>query len=264
MMQFMDRFPPNTHPQAILTAIAQQYDLKGIFYLDFWPLADSFCVLSDPDLLEQVMVSRSLPIHRASEAFISPIIGKNVLVASNGAYWKEWHRKIAPAFSWSNIRRMSKCIIDECMIFRNALDRLADAGETFSMREKSEEVVFDLIGQAVFGLSLHAQKREVSYLTDLQDMLRLTFTQRTWNLWVKLMATIEKRSVFNRLEKAFLGKIDERLKLLVQEKNFSSKKDPTCLMNLMLREFVEGNDYSKRVSSSKDICPNYLESMMTK
>lgn len=54
-------YPPNCHPQAYLTTIAQKYDLKGIFYMDLWPVADPQVIVTDVDLMDQVHVKRAFP-----------------------------------------------------------------------------------------------------------------------------------------------------------------------------------------------------------
>lgn len=53
--------PPNCHPQIYLTAIAQKYNLKGIFYVDLWPVADPQVIVTDVDLMDQIHVKRAFP-----------------------------------------------------------------------------------------------------------------------------------------------------------------------------------------------------------
>lgn len=40
--------PPNCHPQIYLTSIAHKYNLKGVFYIDLWPISEPMVVLTDP------------------------------------------------------------------------------------------------------------------------------------------------------------------------------------------------------------------------
>src|SRR5690242_8529385 len=115
-------FPPHNHPQTYFTAIARKYNLEGIFYLDLWPLGPSQVVLSDPQLLDAVTVVKPYGQHHATEDFIAPITGRNVIASVNGPIWKKLHGALLPAFSWSHIRSATDTIVDECLLFRQALE----------------------------------------------------------------------------------------------------------------------------------------------
>src|SRR2546423_8428543 len=99
--------PPNMHPQMYLTAIAQKYNLKGVFYVDLWPVAPSQVVLIEPDLMNQVTVTKPLPQHPMANEFLSPVVGENVIAAVNGPAWKKVHNAMAPAFSMTNVRNLT-------------------------------------------------------------------------------------------------------------------------------------------------------------
>jgi cytochrome P450 len=262
MGEVSNTMPPNTHPQAYVTAIAQKYDLKGIFYLDLWPAADSMVVLTDPELMNKVTVVKSLPMHTMAEAFISPIVGRNVIATSNGAVWKKTHNAMAPAFSWSHIRNLMSVVVDECMLFRDTLDKLAQTGEVFSMEDTSAKLVFDVIARIVFNFPLHAQTKGSSYLTDLRDMIHLADAQLSWNPFVKIRAFFRRKTIFDRLQISIVGKIYERLNLLRSEKIVPSRKDPFSILDLMLREQVQEGVVNGK--GSEEIPPEYLELLVTK
>jgi cytochrome P450 len=255
--------PPNCHPQAYVTAIAQKYNLKGIFYLDLWPIADSMAVLTDPDLMDEVTVVKPLPIHPMAEDFISPVVGKNVIATTNGTKWKKMHNAMSPAFSWSHIRSLADVIVEECLIFRATLDKLAQSGEVFSMEETSAKLIFDVIGRIVFNIPLHAQTKGSSYLKDFRDMIHLADAQFSWSPLVKISAFFKRKTIFNRLQVSIVGKINERLGLLRSEGIVPSRKDPYSMLDLMLREHVrEGGNFKEK--TSEELAPEYLESLVTK
>ena len=168
--------PPNTHPQAYITSIAQKYDLKDIFYIDLWPIADPQVVIFNPDLMTYVTVTKPLAMHPMADDFLGPIVGRGNVATSNGPVWKKVHNAMAPAFSWSAIRNTTGIIVEEGMHFRRTLDRLAQSGEAFSMEEKAAELIFDVIARLVFNFPLHAQTQKSSYLDNLREMVHLAET----------------------------------------------------------------------------------------
>jgi cytochrome P450 len=257
-------FPPNAHPQIYLTAIARKYDLKGIFYVDLWPVADPQVVITDAALMDQTVVTRSLNQHPMANDFLEPIVGRDVIATANGAVWKKAHRAMAPAFSWSHIRSLTSVMIDECLHFRNTLDRLAATGEVFSMEKESAKVIFDIITRVVFNFSLNSQTSDSAILDDLHSMIKLAEAQLSFNPFTKLVAFFKRQIVLKRINFLVKSKIYERLNLLRREKIIPSRKDPFSILDLMLREQVEvdtqaGSDKIKATLPHDD-----LEQLITK
>jgi cytochrome P450 len=265
MGEVSSTLPPNCHPQAYVTAIAQKYNLTGIFYIDLWPVADSMVVLTDPDLMDKVTVFNPLPMHPMAEDFMSPIVGKNVIATTNGALWKKAHHAMAPAFSWSHIRSLVPVVVEEGILFRDTLDKLAQSGEVFSMEKTSAKLIFDVIGRIVFNFPLHAQTKGSPYLKDFRDMIHLADAQLSWNPFVKISAFFKRKTIFDRLQVSIVGKINERLNLLRSEGIVPSRKDPFSILDLMLREYVQEEDGGNvKGKSWQELSPQYFESLVTK
>ncbi|KAI2632641.1 hypothetical protein GGS26DRAFT_84965 [Hypomontagnella submonticulosa] len=79
---------PNNHPQNHITAIAQKYDMKGIWYLDLWPIADPQVILTQPELIDAVQVTRvyNQVQHRLAQETLA--LGDDVVAPVNGPVWK--------------------------------------------------------------------------------------------------------------------------------------------------------------------------------
>lgn len=262
MGEVASTIPPNTHPQAYYTAIAQKYDLKGIFYIDLWPIAPSSVVLSDPGLLEQVTVVQPLPQHKLADDFLAPIIGRDVIAATNGPVWKKLHHAMSPAFSWSNIRSLTGLMVEESMHFRKALDGLVKTGQVFSMEETSMKLIFDIITRIVFNFSLNAQTEGSSALDDFREMIRLAENQLSFNPFVHLSTFFKRRTVLGRLHPSILGKITERLSALRGENLVPSRKGAASILDLMLRDEVQqGNPGGK---ANGDVTPEYRDLLLNK
>lgn len=252
------------HPQAYLTTIAQEYDLKGFFYLDLWPIADSQVVLTQPDLMDQVTVTKVLPIHTMADDFLAPVVGRNVIATANGAIWKKIHNAMAPAFAWSHIRSLTGIMVEEAMHFRDTLDHHAQTGEAFSMEETAAKLIFDVIARIVFNFPLHAQTEGSPLLHDLRSMILLAESQLSWNPFVKIQAFFKRRAVLRRLDASIVAKIRERFDLLKRENIVPSRKDPFSILDLMLREQLHGKAVTEMNNKHAEELPSeYLELLVT-
>jgi cytochrome P450 len=256
--------PPNMHPQAYLTAIAQKYDLKGIFYIDLWPIADSQVVLTDPELMNQVTLTKPLRVHPLADDFLGPIVGRNSIATSNGLVWKKTHNAMAPAFSWSNIRNLSGLMTDETMHFRESLDCLAESGEVFSMEDTTARLVFDIIARIVFNFSLQAQTKGSAYLNDLREMIELSEAQLSWSPLVKLKSLLRRQFVLRRLHSSITCQIKDRLGLLKREGIVPSRKDPYSILDLMLREQLQEDGRERKGKRAEDLAPENLSLLLSK
>ncbi|KAI1656561.1 cytochrome P450 [Daldinia decipiens] len=217
MGEIASQLPPNTHPQAYITAIAQKYDLKGIWYLDLWPIADPQVILTEPELMDAVQVTRVYNQHRIAQEVMSSIIGENLVATVNGPMWKKLHNAMAPAFLPSYVRTLTGLMADETMIFREALKRLASGRRVFSMENELSKLVFDIVGRII---------------------IELINQQLSMNPFVKLQVALKKWSVRKRVDASVAAKIQERLTALRSENIVPSRKDPLSILDLMLRETV--------------------------
>ena len=264
MGEVASTLPPNMHPQHYITAIAQKYNLKGIFYLDLWPIAPSQVILTDPDLMNKVTVTRAMRVHSYADDFLVPIVGRNVIATSNGSVWKKTHNAMAPAFTWSHVKNLVEVMADETLLFRDTLDRLADSGEVFSMEETAAKLIFDVIARIVFNFPLHAQTKGSPYLADLREMIHLVEAQLSFNPWVRIKAFFKRRIILRRLNASITAKIMERFDLLRREKIVPSRKDPFSILDLMLREQLQQESPQSGAGQKRELPRDYLELLITK
>ncbi|KAK6197812.1 hypothetical protein LQW54_010518 [Pestalotiopsis sp. IQ-011] len=229
-------FPPNMHPQSYITAISQKYELKGIFYLDLWPVADPQVILIEPDLMDQVQVKRAYNQHPMSEEMLGNIVGPNVVATANGPVWKKLHHAMAPSFLQSHVRTLTGLMADETMQFRSRLTSLADSGGAFSFEKECSKLIFDIVAQIVFNFSLHAQTQGSSYLDDLKETIELFTQSLGLNPLVKLKVRWKKGAITKRLDAAIRTQIEDRWATLRQEKMVPTRKNFLSILDLMLRE----------------------------
>lgn len=262
MGEIAAKLPPNPHPQLYITAIVQKYNLKGLFYLDLWPVTEPQVIMIEPGLMDQVQVQRAYDQHPMAEALISRFIGPNSVATANGPVWKKLHNAMAPSFLMSHVRTLTGLIADDTMQFRDRLKELGTGGEVFSFENECGKLIFDSIGKLVFNFPLHAQTSGSSYLDDLRDIQKLVNESLSMNPLVKIKVWLKKHSVTRRLDASIREKIKERLENLRDEKVVPTKKDFLSILDLMLRETLleEGQHGSK----AADIPKAELELLVTK
>ncbi|KAI0128780.1 cytochrome P450 [Xylariales sp. AK1849] len=196
MGEIAAQFPPNMHPQSYITTIAQKYDLKGVFYLDLWPITYPQVVLTEPDLMDQVQVTRNYDQHEQAEDTLRPLVGSNRL-----------HNAMAPSFQMSHVRTLTGLMAGETL-FHDKLKTPAASGET----------------------------KGSSYLDDLKEIQELVNESLGINPFVKVKMFLKKFAVSRRIDASITAKIHERLARLRDEKVVPSRKDFLSILDLMLRE----------------------------
>ncbi|KAI1480622.1 cytochrome P450 [Daldinia eschscholtzii] len=256
------QLPPNSHQQLLITTIAQKYNLKGVWYLDLWPIADPQVVLTEPELMDAVQVTRVYNQHQLAQDVLTSVLGENIVAAANGPVWKKLHNAMAPAFLPSHVRTLAGLIADETMIFRETLKRLASNRQVFSAEHELSKLIFDIIGRVVFNFPLHAQTKGSSYHEDLKQTIQLLNQQISRNPLVKLQVALKKWSVRKRVDASVAAKIQERLAALRNENIVPSRKDPFSILDLMLRETVL-RDGTKKGSEAVELPEGELELLVT-
>jgi cytochrome P450 len=259
MGEVVAQFPPNCHPQVYWTYLARKYDLHGLFYMDLWPITYPSVVLIDKDLIHQTSVVKPLAKHKIIDDFLSPVTGHDNIAASNGAVWKKSHNILAPAFSASNVKDMVPTMSEECVLFRETLNRYAKTGEVFSMEHTAAALIFDVIARLVFNFPLHAQTKGSSYLTDLRGLIHVVEGLLSLNPLMKVKQWWSRLTVVRRMDRAILNQIRDRFELLKSEKATSSKKGTRSVLDLMLLDQLKSG-----VTHFKDLDRSFLESSVTK
>ncbi len=252
------------HPQALYTTIAQKYNLKGIFYLDLWPVADQQVIVTDIDLMDHVHVKRVYPQHKSAGDYMDLVMGRDNISTANGKLWKMLHNAMAPAFAPSHIKNLIPVMTEEALIFRNTLDDYAKTGEVFSMEETAAKLIFDIVARIVFHFPLHAQTQGSQYLNDLREMVKLMESQLSFNPLVKIRAFIRRRIILNRLHPSMANHIMERYRLLNDERIVPQKKNPYSILDLMLRDHVQQQGSDSKGTTAGKLTSEYLDLLITK
>jgi len=94
--------------------------------------------------------------NRALQA-LGGLVGTDSIFATHGNEWQQQRAWFAPAFSLSHLLTLVPGMIEEVLVFKETLTKLAVSKETFSMSEKLSKVTIDVIGRTVGDIRLNSQ-----------------------------------------------------------------------------------------------------------
>lgn len=243
MREIVALMPSNCHPQLYYTEITHRYNIQGIFYLDLWPIGPGTVVITDPKLIELAPMPRPLPVHPQTDVFMPLMVGKGCIAALSGTLWKRMYNAMIPAFSPTHVRNLTGVMVDEAVVFRSQLEKLSVTGEIFSMEEVVSKVAFDIVARVIFNVPLHAQTTGSQDHADLRGLVSLarqeTDIRVAYSPIIQIPRRWRRRQVVKRLESSLLHRLYSRLELLLSQGVVPSRQNPTCILDLILREYVE-------------------------
>jgi hypothetical protein len=250
-------FPPNTHPQNLITYLTRKYSLPEIFYLDLWPLAPSQMVIASGEAAAQISTVRPYPINRYVNELLTPVLGANSIATSNGNLWKKLHHMIGPAFMPRYTKTLLGSIVDETLIFYDRLKALADK-EAFSMEEELSCLLFDIIGKIVFGFPLNAQKAGSPILTDLKYLLEsFSLTFRTWNYIKKQWVLLKQKAAGDRITAYIGANAKRRFAILKDDKEPATSRKASSILDRILLDRIEASNVN--LNGKEQLGAEYLQ-----
>ncbi|KAL3298632.1 cytochrome P450 [Colletotrichum asianum] len=222
--------------------LARRHNLDGIFYLDLWPIGPPSVILTRPELCDQPAIIKCAVRHPIADDTLTPVVGHGGIANSNGPLWKKSHTTLLPAFSWANIRSLASLMAEECMPFRNLLDKLSETGEVFSLEDVAAKLVFDIIFRIIFNFPLKAQTDGSQDLDDLRELMAFAESQSDpavmLNPFARLKIWWRRKRIYKQLDISMTRKIRERFVALPQDESISSRRSAQSILDLMLREHL--------------------------
>lgn len=137
-------------------SVANAYS-DGLLFLDLWPFANTICLVSDPQIADQVVRVDNLPKCLSAMGVHFPIFGEEslALAASDEKgeeHWRTVRKSIAPGFKKGHLERSwTADIVEEGDDFVARLTQRAHVGQTAHMAELLVETTLDLILRVTIG-----------------------------------------------------------------------------------------------------------------
>jgi cytochrome P450 len=120
------------------------------------------------------------------------------------------------------------------------IQKMAQSGEAFKLEDIALRTTFDVIGKATFGHSLNAKSEGSKALEYWENMSRaFASTRHSNNLVHNFLANRVVKREAKKLDAVLAEMIRKRFDIVVQGKTNLSDKKNFCIMDLILRDYME-------------------------
>ncbi|KAI1620261.1 cytochrome P450 [Exophiala viscosa] len=149
------------HPDYGFVEVWDELDRPEAFLLDMEPAAPTFLVITHPRVAESLVqpspqYKYSIPKSDTFK-FLRPLLGKESLITVEGEEWRNLRRRFNKGFSPAHLHSLDPLIISKTRIFIDKLQRLAETGETFALKEPAQDLTTDIITELTVEKDFHAQ-----------------------------------------------------------------------------------------------------------
>jgi cytochrome P450 len=208
-------------------------------------------LVSDPDAIEQVLVTNARNFSKHFALRINPLILGNGLLTSEGDFWLRQRRLIQPAFQRSRL-------VSYCPAFVNLTRRMLERwqpGREVDILTEMERLTLDIAGQTLFGADVEDDARAVGaalrvaqdcFIARFGSLIRLPVGWPTPN-------NIRFRRAVRQLDTILYRIIDERRRsttdrddvlslLLTAQEEDGSRMTPQQLRDEAMTLFLAGHE----------------------
>lgn len=157
-------FPQDAIKVYLFGALTAKYSSTGALYLDLWPFAAPFLIITSPYLANQVNVKPEIALEKpnALRTWFWSITGGISLFDARANEWNALRGLFARAFSEKHLIALVPAIVEETEVYCEVLREKAARGEMFMMDPVNLRLMLDVIGRTglcVFYFTLHQYLR---------------------------------------------------------------------------------------------------------
>jgi cytochrome P450 len=211
--------------------LAKEFGFPGLYYIDLFPFFQSMVVCTDPAVVAQTESVRRDPW---ALTFMRGLVGTKSLFSTTGQEWKAQRSWFLPAFSLSNIITLVPGMVEEVLVFKEKLTKLAVSGETFSMGDAATRLTVDLIARSAIGARFQSQSQDNPIHNAFQGALDWTAPINS-GLIKRLLSPFMMDMYTRRLDKLLLPLIKE------QYSSSNDSKGTKSIIDLALRGYMKEN-----------------------
>jgi cytochrome P450 len=207
------KFPPEMHRLAYFTAIAQDYNFRGLYYVDTYPMMEPLVVIIDPEVARQIQTSpKMFTRHPELLRLLKDFLGAKGVFFAFGETWSKTRGWFKPAFSMSHLLTLVPGgMLEETLVLKEILTELATSKQTFRMFDLLHRFTFDLIGRTVADVRTKSQT-EYSAIQDSHSKAALSIPDQSAPIWTRIVRSIQFYWYTGNLDKYLLKIIKEKYK----------------------------------------------------
>ena len=248
------------HPLAYFTSIAQTYNMRGLFYLDTYPIAEPIVVIIDPDVAKQIQTSpKTFTRHPEALRFLKDVLGAKGIFFALGETWSRTRGWFKPAFSMSHLLTLvPEGMLEETLVFKEILTELSASKQKFRMFDLLQRLTFDLIGRTVADVRTRSQTEYSAVQVWHSNAIRAV-PDKGDSIWKRLAKTIIFYWSIRNLNKHLLKIIRDKYK------NGRENDRDMSILDLVLRRYSRDKGTLDDGNMARvDLDPEFMEIALDK
>ncbi|WOL07541.1 Cytochrome P450 [Canna indica] len=224
----------------------------------FWAGTQPRICISDPEMVRQVLSSKSgiFPKIDPAPAILS-LLGKG-LVFVEGADWERHHRVLSPAFAMDKLklhtRKMAECAKEMLEVWCHQVNQEQDQQKEIEVSEHFQELTADVIALTSFGSSYREGKEVFVAQKRLQFLAASMFLSLKFpgSNYIPTKRNVEKWKLEKTVKDKLTGIIQDRL----DSKEFSGYGND--LLGLMLESSQNKDGHTLSMDEIIDECKTFF------
>ncbi|CAF9914788.1 MAG: hypothetical protein GOMPHAMPRED_008272 [Gomphillus americanus] len=244
------------HPHVYANYLRSKYNLPEVFYIDWRPFGPLWVMFADPELASKyITTEQSLQKSLFETEYVDCVLGKGNMVTIEGAHHKFVRSMFNPGFSLNNIMSMAGQIVDDVVVFRNKLRKLAETNEWFQMEEEATQLTIDVIGRLTFDVSLDCQKQPHKIARLFRQRLLLLGDQTSIFPWEDVSLTRPFKLWWNyrQLDKAINDELDAKILRRANELSLDGKSSKKSSIDLALNAYEKEQAMGNIIGEKKGL-----------
>jgi cytochrome P450 len=187
--------------------------MRGLFYLDTYPIAEPIVVIVDPDVAKQIQTSpKMFTRHPEALQYLKEVLGAKGIFFTHGETWSRTRGWFKPAFSMSHLLSLVPGgMVEETLVFKEILTELAASKQRFRMFDLLQRLTFDLIGRTVADVRTKSQTEYSAVQVSHSNATR-AIPGKSDSIWKRLTKSITFYWSIRNLNKYLLKMIRDKYK----------------------------------------------------
>lgn len=147
MKEALEQFPANAHKVYGFGAISRKFN--GAYYLDLWPAATPFLVVTSPTLAHQAMQTTRISIEKPDDlrTWFKSLTGGTSMFDARPEEWRGLRNLFRSGFSNNHLMTLAPMLVKETLVYCQTLRAHAEKGDMIYLDPITLRFVIDIVGQ---------------------------------------------------------------------------------------------------------------------